>query len=214
MEYYSQTQLDCARVDTSGLSSDAIEKANELIKQVSPFYPCEIAYCIALNNEEKKYCERVEVQLISSEGNFFISYSDYGKKFTIYSNDYRNFKHVNTGAERGFSKEVQQPQNIGKLTTKKIESWINYHIQIIERVHQLNEKNKNLQEDFLKCLELLPVSWYREKQGGITKNGIYFEFELMHGYISTKIEVIHEYRYGSLNTFLKLAANKISTVTP
>jgi hypothetical protein len=107
--------------------------------------------------------------------------------------------------------DIKEPNNIGvgKLTTKKIEGWINYHVSCYNALKVALSETENKVSEFLKEIEGEKIDWYNgsKTKGRIVKNGISFEFHIQGDYISQKIS-IHYSVTNSFKSFAKLADNK------
>lgn len=186
------------------------ERINAAIKQVeefNTFIPCELVFKLS-EGDNDLYFEYTEIKIIDPL-NFVISFDSYRKKYTIYlrsiNEDFKNITHYTIQEAQ---KNLIEPKQIGVLTTKKVNDWLNYYRELYAALKVINEQNSDKVKQFLKSIEGQPVRWFNNnKSGEIVKNGLVFKFKIEETYISTSIEV--HYKTGSdLNDFLKLADNK------
>lgn len=195
---------------TLTLSDYQSKNLTEIIKvseQVNQFYPCEVVLHFSEYDNSEHY-EHADIKMTYEGYIFYIKYWDYTKKFVIYEDTLRTFENVDNYAIKRIKEDIKQPQNIGVLNLKKLVSWFEYHISIIEKARELNDINGNEKNAFLESIKHLPVKWWNNnKQGEIVQNGIKFSFSIGETYISKKIE-IHYSVNNELENFLKLSNNK------
>jgi hypothetical protein len=194
-------------LDLSDYQSKGLTETIKLSEQVNQFYPCEVVLNFS-EYDNKEHYEHADIKMIYKDIAFYITYWKHKKKYVIYEDTLRTFKNVDNYAIKRIKEGLDEPQNIGVLSTKKLINWFEYHIAVIEEASKYNDKNGAEKEAFLKSIEGLPVNWYNNnKQGEIVQNGIKFSFTIGETYISKKIEVYHQ-ASNTLETFLKLSNNK------
>lgn len=176
-------------------------------EQVNAFYPCEVILNFS-EEDGKEYYKYSEIKMIYKGYDFYIKYWEQKKKFIIYEDFTRTLKNIDRHILGNIKANIKEPQQIGVLSLKKLLSWFEYHLSVIEEAIKYNENKGNEKEAFLKSIEGLPVKWWNEgKSGEIVKNGIVFSFTIGETYISKKIEINYKVS-NDLNEFLKLADNK------
>lgn len=147
-----------------------------------------------------------------------ISYSSYHKKWNIgcwsYGYHTGDFQNINSNTITQAEQKFKRPQNIGVLTTKKINEWINFFTAVYKELAVIDQKNKEVKETFLKSLDGLTVNWSKDNTSGrIVKNGLEYRFEIEPTYISERI-LLNITGKSDLNTFIKLSDNKyLNSVT-
>lgn len=186
--------------------NEQIEKAKELNNNVSKFWPCETF--IELNEYEGKYyLNHIETFLINDVCKIKISWDSYRKKYNIFSNE--RWNNISNWDLTKIKEKHKEPNNIGVLTTKKIESWVKY----IQSIHiECNKKESELSnnvQQFIDSIKDENVNWNNDKTSGeIVKGGIVFKFKIENGHISKKIE-IHYKVNSDLETFKKISKNML-----
>ncbi len=191
--------------------SDYNQKSlTEIIKtseKVNEFYPSEVI----LNFQEedgKEYYQYAEIKMKYKGYDFYIKYWEQKKKFIIYEDFTRTLKNVDRYTLANIREKVQEPQQIGVLSEKKILNWFEYHLAIIKEAIKLNEEKGSEKDAFLKSIEGLPVKWWNEgKSGEIIQNGVKFSFTISETYISKKIEIDYKVN-NELDAFLQLSKNQ------
>lgn len=187
--------------------SKQIQETKEQADKINALYPCEILLYFS-EHEGQEYYERADIKMTYQGHEFFIRYWEHKKKYVIYETFTQSLKNVDRYALSKIKETIQEPQQIGVLSTKKLLNWFEYHLAVIQEAKKIDAQNGNTKEAFLKSIEGLPVHWYNEgKHGEIIQNGIKFSFTIGETYISKKIEV-HYQVSNEIDTFLKLADNK------
>lgn len=182
-----------------------VNECIELQKEVANFYPCEV---VLLFNyyDNKEHFEHSIVQLKNDLCVISISKDWRGKKYHIGTNDYVA-NNLNSYQKNDIIKSFEAPNNIGVLSTKKIQQWIDYINQYVTEIRNKDKENSDKIALFLESIKDEPVKWYSEnKRGAITKNGLRYEFKIEDGYIDEKISL--EYFGGNLELFKQLSDNK------
>lgn len=193
--------------DFSQWQLNQIKETKEQSEKINAFYPCEVLIYFS-EHEGQEYYERADIKMIYKEHEFFIRYWEHKKKYIIYETFTQNLKNVDRYALTQIREKIEEPQQIGVLSTKKLVNWFEYHLKVINEAKKINEQNGSEKEAFLKSIEGLPVFWYNNnKQGEIIQNGVKFSFTIGETYISKKIEV-HYQVPNELSNFLKLADNQ------
>lgn len=199
---------DLNKFEILNKNENEIEEKIALAKEVSSFLPA-IPIIHISDEDGKLYYEYCQVVIQHPKLIFVISYDEYRKKYSITCENILKLKNVSHGTIRTEKGKFLEPVEMGKLSLKKIQAWIEYYKTVYENLSKINEENKNKIAQFLKSIEGMPVKWYghKSKQGSIVKNGIEFIFEIMLEYVSTKIK-IHYTENKDIDTFLKLSDNK------
>ncbi|MCX6272212.1 MAG: hypothetical protein NTU44_13530 [Bacteroidetes bacterium] len=195
-------------IENPGSKSDLLQSAKELSKQVSQFVPAEVT--IQVSEEDGKfYFEQANVRIIHPELELNISYSTYNKKYSIWCRSIDMLKNITHYTRSSVRKELTEPNNIGVLSLKKLQAWIQYYESYYALLKTADTDNGNKKDAFLRSLEGQPVEWFNKgTHGRIIKNGLEFSFSITETYVSTKIEV-HYSCNKDLSTFLALADNKL-----
>ena len=187
--------------------------AISLQKEVNEFYPCEVRVKFAENVNSVLAFHSVSVCLINPTTETRIHKVHRSGKihYNIYSSDITQdacFKNTNRDQKADVIKGIVIPKTIGKLTTKKVQQWIDYINQCFDLIKAENNKNTSELDAFLESIKDQEVHWLNDKKtsGEIFKNGIKFSFRIEEGYISKYIEV-HYKVDRNIENFLKLADN-------
>lgn len=183
-----------------------VNECIELQKEVVKFYPCEVMLMFK-HYDNKEHFEYSIVQLKNDLCSISINKNWDGKKYHIGTNDY--VANNLSGYQRNdIIKSFKAPNNIGVLSTKKIQQWIDYINQYVTEIRRKDKENSDEIALFLESIKDEPVKWYAEnKRGAIIKNGLRYEFKIEDGYIDEKISL--EYFGGqNLELFKQLSDNK------
>lgn len=183
------------------------DAALNLQKEVNEFYPCEVLIKTS-EYDNRTWFEYASVVLdkdkhITIRKDWPGKYIIFGAYWQVFENTqfYEHEQALNVN-----SKHVK-PNNVGKLSTKKIKDWIKYWTIYFDAMTSKEAENAAKVEKFKASLTGHNVVWWDEgKRGYIKKNGLRFEFTIDKGYISQEITLDHY--ETSLETFLKLADNK------
>ena len=142
-----------------------------------------------------------------------IEVSHRDKVYSITSGDYSKFKNISNWDRRKIKDDVEAPNRIGVLSTKKIQDWIIYHENIYNKVKAISDENTAKIDDFLKSIEPLPFTYRDGKlRGEIVKNNIRFSYYISDGCISKSLELIST--TATIKNFLKLSDNSITIEKP
>lgn len=165
-----------------------INYSKELSNEVSKFYPSEVRYILTGDDTfVLNHCEVIlthdlyfRVQLIKN-------------KYQIYCQSLWEFRNVLSISKLDeIENSVEKPKNIGVLTTKKIQDWVNYYERVYYLMKIEKELCENKVEQFRNKLSNVPdVEWSKDKKSGsIVRNGLKYSFWIQSdGYIQEKIEV-------------------------
>ena len=178
----------------------------ELQKEVAKFYPCEVM--LMFNHyDNKEHFEHSIVQLKNDLCSISINKNWDGKKYHIGTNDYVA-NNLSSYQKNDIIKSFEAPNNIGVLSNKKIQQWIDYINQYVTEIRNKDKENSDKIALFLESIKDEPVKWYSEnKRGAIIKNGLRYEFNIDAGNIDEKISL--EYFGGqNLELFKQLSDNK------
>lgn len=178
----------------------------ELQKEVANFYPCEVVLMFNYY-DNKEHFEHSIVQLKNDLCTISINKNWDGKKYHIGTNDYVA-NNLNSYQRNDIIKSFETPNNIGVLSTKKVQQWIDYINQYVTEIRNKDKENSDKIALFLESIKDEPVKWYAEnKRGAIIKNGLSYEFNIDAGNIDEKISL--EYFGGqNLELFKQLSDNK------
>lgn len=165
-----------------------INYSKKLSNEVSKFYPSEVRYI--LTGDDIFVLNHCEV-ILTHDLDFRVQLIK--EKYQIYCQSLWEFRNVlSVSKQYDIENSVEKPKNIGVLTSKKIQDWINYY----ERVYNLMKIEKELCENkvelFRNKLSNVPdVEWNTDKKSGyIVRNGLKYSFWIQYdGYIQEKIEV-------------------------
>lgn len=193
-----------------------IERGNsnvaETCSKVAALMPCHVEVQERTYNEGT-YFEYSAAAMLTGHP-IEVRYDDYTKKFHFSLTDVLTFKNVSNYNRDSAYKAFERPQQVGTLTVKKIQAWIDYLTLVRNNIAAVDAKNAETIAEFKASLEGLPVKWYKNRNAGdnsesgrIHTNGIVFEFTINEGFISKKIELY--YKGGaSVETFKALSDNK------
>jgi hypothetical protein len=203
----NETEFYALNLTLNDYQKSRIEGTKLLKKDVEQFYPCQLYFTV----EDGRYFDMPQVILKHDTLTIDISHRD--KVYSITSGDYSNFKHMSNYDRRKIRDEVEAPNRIGVLSTKKIQDWIIYHENIYNKVKQISDENTAKIDDFLKSIEPLPFTYRDGKlRGEIVKNNIRFSYYISDGCISKSLELIST--TATIKNFLKLSDNSITIEKP
>jgi hypothetical protein len=198
------------QVNKTQLSEYQNRDLTEIIKtseQVNAFYPSEVILKFS-EEDGKEYYQHAEIKMQYKGYDFFIKYWEYKKKYIIYEDFTRTLKNVDRYALASIKSQLDEPQQIGVLSIKKLINWFEYHLAVIEEAIKFDAKNGGEKDAFLKSIEGLPVKWWNNgKSGEIIQNGVKFSFTISETYIHKKIEIAHQVS-NELEEFLRLSNNQ------
>jgi len=199
------------QANTNDLNEYQKRDLTALIKrceEINFFYPCQVYLNFDVEGE-KEYYHHAEIKTIYKETEFYIKYWEHKKKYIIYPKDLRTtFKNIDNYTLRSIEENIKQPQQIGVINLKKLVSWFEYHLAVIDEAAKIDAANGSEEAKFLKSIEGLPVQWDRNgKSGEILQNGILFKFSIGPTYITKKIEINYKVS-NELESFLKLSKNQ------
>lgn len=183
-----------------------VNECIELQKEVVKFYPCEVV--LMFNQyDNKEHFEYSMVQLKNDICAISISKNWTGTKYNISTNDYAA-NNLSYYQKNDIIESFEAPNNIGVLSTKKIQQWIDYINLYVTEIRRKDNEYSDKVALFLESLKGEAVKWYSEnKRGAIYKNGLRYEFNIDNGYINEKITL--EYFGGqNLELFKQLSDNK------
>ena len=181
-----------------------IDTARKILEDFSKFYPCELAFRVS-ENEGKSYYEGCDVRLYYKGIELFVRFY---KKYLI--TNWNNYPELSDSARYTIKNNISEPKQIGVLSQKKINDWLEYHyLTHLEFEKSSKEKTKE-KEEFLNSIKDLNVEWSKDKSRGyIYRNGLVFNFRFSFGYIEKRIEL--DRVNNNLETFLQLSDNKFNS---
>jgi len=177
----------------------------KFVSVVKMFHPC-TSECSVNEYEDNYYFDHGTVYLTNDVCK--IKINQYKNNYNIYLDE--NFDNLTVYNIQNIKENFTEPKNIGVLSTKKINDWIEYQQQVYLACKEKNEEKSNVVSTFLKSIEKEDVKWWdNKKQGEIIKNGIIFKFKIETGYVSSKIEIYYKVD-NTIEDFNKLADNKFT----
>ena len=196
--------FNIAEIDIKG-----IEIAQNLASSVSKFYPAHVV-CRVYNDGGRNYMQEPQVALKTASLTILISYNQYCKKFNIYCPDIYTLPQVARNHVNDTIRFITEPNQIGVLTTNKINAWVTYWYEAYAQVQAKNNERTNKIEAFMKSLEGQNVEWFKNKTAGeIKKGGLIYKFSISDGYISESIDKDFNLP-TSLASFIKMSDNKVT----
>jgi hypothetical protein len=169
-------------------------------QHVRQFYPCYIVchvYEYISEGKTKYSYEYSQIILIHSD--IEIEIKLWHKKYSIFGYFAKKYPEIKIVSDE------PEPQKIGVLSTKKIETWIKYIEKIDKLYQEKSEKANDKINNFLTKLNEFNIEWdnYSGKSSGyIDKNGLRYSFRIdKNGYIYETIQIKDSL---NLETFLKL----------
>lgn len=203
----NETEFNALNLTLNDYQKSRIEGTKLLQKDVEQFYPCELSFTV----EDDRYFDMPEVILKHDYLRIDISHRD--KVYSIVTGDYLKFKNLSNWDRRKIRDDIEAPNKIGVLSTKKIQDWILYHEKIYNGIKEISENNTAKIDDFLKSIEPLPFTYSDGKnRGEIVKNNIAFGYSISEGCINKKIWLIDT--PATIKNFLKLSDNSITIEKP
>lgn len=178
----------------------------EVKKDLNEFTPCDILVRYDENDSNSIYC----LYVILTDYPFIqCRYSTRDKKYYFYIIQDNNSGTYGLTQSQINIKHLTEPVKIGVLSTKKVNAWIQYLLDIEKLYKETSNKGKNLKDEFLKSIEGLPVKWYdNNKKGSIEINNVIFNFEISETYISKKIELSYKID-NTIENFKLLSQNNL-----
>lgn len=150
--------------------------------------------------------DSIEIEITKNWKNKYIIWCPTLNKL-IDNNDF-SYRELNKIQE-----EHTKPQNIGKLTEKKLFSWAKYYnevyLQAIERIKTIKSNAQTFRDEINNSG--LSVNWSNEHEGEIIKNGLIFKFTIVNGNPQSRIE-FHYKVNNDFQTFLQLSDNQYKNV--
>lgn len=191
-----------------GISTDRnFEKIEKLCTDVFKLYPAKIMVCLDNSTKETVY-DYAEVQLLHDDFEIVVSHDEYRKKYVISARITENLPNIDNDTIWQIMRELQEPNQIGVLSAKKILEWVNYYEAIYSRAYRINEENAKEKEAFLLSIKDMPVKWNEDKdRGTIVKNGIEFTFTIGRKYVTKKMELHYDVP-TTIKSFKLLSDNK------
>ena len=189
--------------------SETLEKDKVVFDNINKFYPCECECEVSQHEDGDWYLDHSRFYLINDVCKIVIRFDSYRKKYNFYFTE--NFSNISHYQISDIRKSFDAPQNVGVLTTKKIEKWVKYEQDVYLAIKKKSDELSNGVDTFLKTLEGENVKWFNNnnnKSGEIVKNGIKFSFSISDGYVSKKIEIYYDVD-NTLEMFKKLSDNKL-----
>lgn len=206
MNYYELSKIKSLGIALLEYQEKEIELAKTHCKEFSKFYPAKVMFRYSVQ-DGKTYFEHVYILLEHAGLIIQVKYDKHRKKWLIHSPD-SYYKNLSRWDVTKVHEQFTKPNQIGVLTTKKIQDWVSYYESIHTELIRLDAQKYDKVSEFLKSLEGLEVKWSNnQKTGSIVKNGIEFTFSIDEGNISKKLEL----RYSvpsSIESFKKLSDNK------
>lgn len=186
-----------------------IKEQQQHAEEINKLKPCKLFFKIE-EHDGQKYFQYNRILIEENGLTFVIKFDEYRKKYFIFCDNINDLTNLNHYTETQIRKEFTKPNEIGKLSVKKLNDWIKYETDVHNKLKEINDKNDDKKAQFLKSLEGHPVKWYNDGNSGeIIKNGLKFSFTIEKEYISKRIEIYYE-TSNDLETFLKLTDNKLN----
>lgn len=182
---------------------------------ISKYYPVETVFTVSEFGDNEFFLEYYEHFLVNDVCKIKIIYNKYKKHYSISLNE--NFKNLSiydiNMHENIFNNEFKKPNNIGVLSTKKIERWVEYIQNLYNYLKKKDEEFENKINLFLEKIKNENIIWNDENKtsGKIIKNGICYSFEIINGSIIEKIEIDYKLK-ASLELFKMLSDNKYGDI--
>jgi hypothetical protein len=207
MKTVSLQKFQSLKVEISDYQKEKINEEIARAKEISAFHPCEVV--VNLSEYDKGiHFEHTQLKLEHKTLDMTIRHDDYRKKYSIFCQNIHSLKNVTHYTIQDEKKKLVEPKNIGVLTTKKINDWMNYYEQLYKALEVINGGNDDKKAKFLASLKGLDVKFWNDGQNGeVIKNGIKFSFKIEPTYIQQTIEVHYECP-STLEAFLQLSNNK------
>lgn len=183
-----------------------ITEATEKCAEISKFFPCYPRFKICEDNGDFEFLT-LDILLLSNVL-IVVHFHTHPKKYSFYCEEIKGLKNITYDTQVSVKKTLVEPQQVGVLTTKKIQNWVDYYTNLCDALRVVNDFNYNRIQEFLKSIEDLNVVWSHDKKSGyVVRNGIEFSFQIGELYVSERIKL--HYGVGStLENFLGLSENK------
>ena len=183
-----------------------IKEATERCAVINPFFPCYARFKV-YNDEGIVIFHSFEILLLCHVL-ITIRFSSQDKKYHFYCEDIKELKNITYDTQVSVKKTLVEPQQVGVLTTKKIQNWVDYYTNLYDALRVVNDFNYDRIQVFLKSIEGLNVVWSHDKKSGsVLKNGIEYTFQISELYVSERIK-LHYNVNSTLENFLALSENK------
>jgi hypothetical protein len=145
-----------------------LDAACRLSLTVRKFHPCHVMV-LGEDYDGSFHFERAEVKL--EHAFLYIDIAiDHKKKYHIHCSF--NLPNTTYYTRQEVDKKLEKPNNIGVLSSKKIQDWINYYEKVYAGLKESSEANGNKEAKFRESIKDLPVKWLDKKRGYIVKNGV------------------------------------------
>ncbi len=208
-------KFEAIKSSVSNLSDYTLKEIDEqkvLCSEINKIFPCELFFTIE-EHEQQNYYQYNKIYLKHPGIDISISYNKRTKKYSIdlvlKFKDYRNIS--NNDITNIYQVLIsEKPKEIGVLTSKKVQEWVNYYLKANQLISEENSKNKEIIDNFRKSLETLnlPIQFTNNKKSGYyVKGGLRYSFNIFNnGFIEEKITVEAS---NKLENFLKMSDNKL-----
>jgi hypothetical protein len=200
-------------MELSSYDKECIADAQWIVDQMRPFRQCRIMVRYEGGVDSLARFESIDARF-TDVLDFRVSYDKRKKKYAIHTHDLQSIKDIRPDRSYKNDGEHAEPNDIGVLTAKKVNDWVNYYKTKHADLMQISAANRARKDEFIRQLDGREVQWgweYKKDKtkpmtGQIYKGGMVFSFFEGDEYFSTRIEL--EPVGSDFETFDALADNR------
>lgn len=183
-----------------------IKEATNRFQELNAVIPSEVRLFYSTDDNEKSLSyEYLEIYITGTN----IKISEYKNKYRFYFENSHSLKYKNLSNNDIAKIDAKfTPPNyigIGKLTLKKVQTWIEFLKETEQAYIRENDENGKIEREFKEKIADQKPYYYNDKKGYIERNGLRYDFEISTGHISEKVVITCS---ATFENFLKLSENK------
>lgn len=134
-------------------------------------------------------------------------------EFYIASENILKLKNLSHKERLDAENKFTKPKNVGTLSVKKVQDWVEYLTSVYEVMEEMNGENMTVVEKFREKIKDLPVKWYahgKNERGYIDgNNGLRYIFNIETNHISERIEYVGSAKGQNLESFLEISGELV-----
>ena len=190
-------------------SSDGLNTTSKLSASLNDLgVNCSVEVNVEVCDDGSYRYEYSDVRLTHPTLALYIKWDNRIKRYLVSEDSTWLLKNIDKHTIFDVRRTLTEPNKIGVLNTKKVESWVKYYEDLYNQLKIIDDCNALKKQAFIDSLEGLDVKWdFNGKAGEIVKNGISYRFKILETYVSQKVE-LHYRVPNSLQSFLELSDNK------
>lgn len=155
-----------------------IESEQRFLQEIQQIIPeAEINYEIRVDEDTGyKYLHNTKVNF--KRNNIVFKAYRWQKQFR-FAPELSHLAYINNYSQGEAKRSLVEPNQIGVLTAKKVERWIDYYTQFYTALVGINNENKRKIDEFRAYLNTFPdVCWCDHSRGYIERNGLRYDFRI------------------------------------